>query len=158
MPVAFATAFAGRAEFTNLYPPTLTPAEFVDALYAHALITPSVSERQASVEEFGGTSNTLDAAARGRVLLRLAENQTLSQREFTRAFVLAEYFGYLRRNPDDAPDNNLDGYNFWLNVLTNSGGSPGNNYRGMVCAFLTSTEYQQRFGTVVTHSNAECGP
>jgi hypothetical protein len=47
-----------------------------------------------------------------------------------------------------------DGYNFWLNVMNN--GEPG-NYRGMVCAFITSAEYQRRFSVVVSHSNGECG-
>jgi len=60
-----------------------------------------------------------------------------------------EYFGYLTRGADP------DGYAFWLNVLNNR---DPQNYRGMVCSFLTSTEYQHRFGTVVTRSNAECGP
>ena len=67
---------------------------------------------------------------------------------YNQAFVLTEYFGYLRRDPDPA------GYDFWLNVLNNR--EPG-NYRGMVCAFITSTEYQRRFSTIVTHSNGECG-
>ena len=58
-----------------------------------------------------------------------------------------EYFGYLGRDPE------REGYNFWLNVLDNR--EPG-NYRGMVCAFLTSTEYQRRFSSVVTRTNAEC--
>jgi hypothetical protein len=26
----------------------------------------------------------------------------------------------------------------------------------MVCAFITSTEYQQRFSPVIPHSNTEC--
>jgi hypothetical protein len=60
--------------------------------------------------------------------------------------VLAQYFNYLRREPDDS------GYNFWLNILNNQ----PNNFRGMVCAFITSAEYQDRFGAVRTHSNAEC--
>ena len=42
--------------------------------------------------------------ARGRVVRRVAENAELSAREFRPAFVLVEYFGYLRRNPDDAPN------------------------------------------------------
>ena len=58
-----------------------------------------------------------------------------------------EYFGYLRRDPD------MEGYDFWLNVLNNR--VPA-NYRSMVCAFLTSAEYQGRFSTVVTHGNGEC--
>jgi hypothetical protein len=62
--------------------------------------------------------------------------------------VQMEYFGYLRRDTD------ADGYRFWLDVLNNR---DAGNYRGMVCSFLTSTEYQRRFGTVVTRSNSECG-
>ena len=66
--------------------------------------------------------------------------------------MLTEYFGYLRRNPDQG------GYDFWLNVLNESGrnGNPA-NYRGMVCSFITSTEYQRRFSAIVSHGNAECG-
>lgn len=45
-------------------------------------------------------------------------------------------FGYLRRDPDEGS------YNFWLDVLNNH---QPNNFRGMVCAFLTSREYQERF-------------
>jgi hypothetical protein len=26
----------------------------------------------------------------------------------------------------------------------------------LVCSFITSAEYQQRFGALATHSNAEC--
>jgi ATP-dependent DNA ligase len=43
----------------------------------------------------------------------------------------------------------------WLDVLNNR---EPNNYRAMVCAFLTSTEYQLRFGTSVTRTNQVCGP
>ena len=58
-----------------------------------------------------------------------------------------QYFGYLKRDIDQ------DGYDFWLNVLNNR---ESGNYRGMVCAFITSTEYQKRFGSVVSRSNADC--
>lgn len=110
--VAFAGEFVTRAEFTALYPLAQTPAQFVDGLYAHAAVTPSAAERQAALSEFAGAATSANAAARGRVLRRVAENQTFSQREFNRAFVLMQYFGYLRRNPDDLPDNNHAGYNF----------------------------------------------
>ena len=57
-----------------------------------------------------------------------------------------QYFGYLRRNPDDAPELNLnfDGYNFWLTKLNDFGG----NFVAaeMVKAFLISGEYRGRFG------------
>jgi hypothetical protein len=141
--VALAGDFVTRAEFTTLYPVSQTPAQYVDALFTHAGITPSVAERQAALDEFAGATGSADPAARGRVLRRVTENQTFSQREFNRAFVLLQYFGYLRRNPDDLPDNNLDGYNFWLNKL--------NQFDGdfiaaeMVKAFITSGEYRGRF-------------
>ena len=72
------------------------------------------------------------------------ENQTRYTREFNRALVLMQYFGYLRRNPDDPPDNNVSGYNFWLGKLNQFGG----NYQAaeMVKAFIVSSEYRQRFG------------
>ena len=60
------------------------------------------------------------------------------------AFVLMQYFGYLRRAPDEPPDANLDGYNFWLKKLDSFGG----DFRRaeMVKAFLASDEYRKRFG------------
>jgi len=30
---------------------------------------------------------------------------------------MMQYFGYLRRDPEAAPDVDLSGYNFWLNKL-----------------------------------------
>ncbi len=136
---AFAQGFVTRKEFTDLYPETMTPGQYVDALYQHAGITPTAAERQAALDEF----NT-PTGARARVMRRVAENQTLFTREFNRAFVLMQYFGYLRRNPDDPPDNNVNGYNFWLGKLNQFGG----NYQAaeMVKAFIVSSEYRQRFG------------
>jgi hypothetical protein len=55
-----------------------------------------------------------------------------------------QYFGYLRRHPDDAPDNDLSGYNFWLTKLNSFGGDF--QRAEMVKAFLVSGEYRQRFG------------
>ena len=46
----------------------------------------------------------------------------------------------------------MAGYNFWLGVIN---GQP-QNIRGMVCAFLTAKEYQQRFSSVVTRGNNLC--
>ena len=136
---AFAQDFVTRPEFTALYPDAMSPAQFVDALYQHAGITPTAAERQTALDEF----NT-PTGARGRVMRRVAENQTLFTRAFNRAFVLMQYFGYLRRNPDDPPDGNVNGYNFWLGKLNQFGG----NYQAaeMVKAFIVSSEYRQRFG------------
>jgi len=141
---AFAAAFVSRARFATAYPTTTTPAQFVDALFLNAGVTPSVAERQTAIDEFGGATTTGDLAARARALRRVAENSTLVQQEFNRAFVLMQYFGYLRRNPNDAPDANFDGYNFWLNKLNQFNGNFIN--AEMVKAFIISGEYRQRFG------------
>ena len=60
------------------------------------------------------------------------------------AFVLMQYFGYLQRNPNELPDANLDGYNFWLHKLDEFNG----DFRRaeMVKSFLVSGEYRARFG------------
>ena len=83
-------------------------------------------------------------AARARAVRDVAENQTLQQQEFDRAFVLMQYFGYLRRNPNDAPDTDYTGYDFWLAKLNQFNGNY--NAAEMVKAFINSTEYRQRFG------------
>ena len=69
----------------------------------------------------------------------MAENSALKLQEFKRAFVLMQYFGYQRRNPNDPPEagSNFDGYNFWLNKLNQFNG----DYIGadMVKAFQVNT-------------------
>jgi len=135
-----------RSRFASAYPTSLSPAQFVDALFANARVVPSTTDRSAAINEFGSATTTADATARARALRRVAENSTLAQQEFNRAFVLMQYFGYLRRNPNDPPEPTLDfqGYNFWLNKLNVFNG----NFvqAEMVKAFLNSTEYRQRFG------------
>ncbi|MDQ1729773.1 MAG: hypothetical protein QOD33_1898 [Pyrinomonadaceae bacterium] len=75
---------------------------------------------------------------RATVLRKIAEAEELKTREFNAAFVAMEYFGYLRRDPDVA------GYNFWLNKLNAFNGNFVTS--DMVKAFISSTEYRQRFG------------
>lgn len=134
-----------NSRFTTAFSNTLTPAQFVDTLFANAAVIPSASDRTAAINEFGGAASTSDTAARGRALRRVAENSTLKQQEFNRAFVLMQYFGYLRRNPNDAPEPglNFDGYNFWLNKLNEFNGNFVN--ADMVKAFIVSSEYRGRF-------------
>jgi subtilisin family serine protease len=144
---AFAAKFVARSRFTTAYPLNTEPAVFVDALYTNAGVTPSASERTLVIGEFGaGATTTGDTAARARVIRRVAENAALKQQELNRAFVLMQYFGYLRRNPYDPPELTLDyaGYNFWLNKLNEFNG----NFIAaqMVKAFIDSDEYRRRFG------------
>lgn len=141
---AFTAEFVQRTRFTTAFPSTMTPAQFVDALFANAGVTPSASDRQAAVDEFGGAGTSANLAARGRTLRRVAENGTLAQQEFNRAFVLMQYFGYLRRNPNDPQDTDYTGYDFWLTKLNQFNGNYIN--AEMVRAFITSIEYRRRFG------------
>jgi uncharacterized repeat protein (TIGR01451 family) len=135
---AFADAFVARPDFKSLYDP-MTNAQYVDRLFLNAGVTPTAAERNALVNGLNAGTET-----RATVLRKVAENETLKRIEYNRAFVLMEYFGYLRRNPDDAPDQNFNGYQFWLNKLNSFGGNYIN--AEMVKAFITSGEYRQRFG------------
>jgi hypothetical protein len=136
--------FVTRTEFIGLYPTTDTPTQYVDKLYMHAGVTPASSERSNAIAEFGSATTAADAGARGRALLDVTQSTTFVQREMNRSFVQMEYFGYLRRNPNDAPDGNFAGYDFWLNKLNHFNG----NFISaeMVKAFISSTEYRRRFG------------
>jgi hypothetical protein len=138
----FFSGFVQRARFTSSYPTSLTPDQFVDQLFLNAGVAPSATDRAAAINEFGAAMTTGDVTARARALRRVAENSTLAQQEFNRAFVLMQYFGYLRRNPNDPPDFDFGGFTFWLNKLEQYG-----NYidAEMVKSFLVSIEYRQRF-------------
>lgn len=141
--VAFTQDFVTRPRFVSAYPTTMTPADFVDKLFLNAVVTPSASERNSIIGEFGGAGNTADTAARARALRRVAENTTLAQQERNKAFVLMQYFGYLRRNPNDPQDTDHTGYDFWLRKLNQFNG----NFESaeMVKAFIDSIEYRTRF-------------
>ena len=76
--------------------------------------------------------------------MRVTQNSAFQQREFNRAFVHMQYLGYLRRDPNAAPDTNFAGYNFWVNKLNQFNGNSVT--ADMVKAFITSSEYRQRFG------------
>jgi choice-of-anchor B domain-containing protein len=136
---AFAEEFVARPQFLALYPQSMTAAAFVDALNTNTGGSLSQSERDDLVAKLSNNQLT-----RAEVLRAVAEDSDFQAREKNRAFVLMEYFGYLRRNPDDAPDGDFVGYNFWLKKLNEHG---GDHIRSeMVKAFVTSGEYRRRFG------------
>jgi len=132
---------ASSASFLTQYPTTLSASAYVDALFTTAGATPTSAERQGAITAFGSG----DTAGRAAALRKVAESDSIKAAEFNSAFVLMQYFGYLRRNPTDPPDNNDKGYQFWLKKLNNANG----DYIGsqMVRSFIVSDEYRQRFGT-----------
>src|SRR6185295_16138837 len=113
--------------------------DFVDKLNARAGNPLSTAERNQLVSDL-----STGVKSRAQALRAIAEHQNLVNAEVNRAFVLMQYFGYLRRNPNDAPDSDYTGYDFWLTKLNQFNG----NYidAEMVKAFLSSIEYRQRFG------------
>ena len=137
---AYATDVVNSTAFINRFPTNLAAAQFVDALAASAMVTPSAAERQAAIDAFGSGGTPGRVAA----LRTVTEWTSVTKAELNPAFVLLQYYGYLRRNPTDAPDNNDNGYQFWLNKLNQFGGDFVQ--AEMVKAFLSSIEYRNRFG------------
>jgi len=146
--------FVQRPAFRNAaaFPTSMTAEQFVDKLNANTF-DPSASvsggslsqdERNALVGQL--LPNPSSAALRAQVLRSVSENGLFNSRQFNRAFVLMQYLGYLRRNPNDPPEPMLDfaGYNFWLGKLNQFNGNFVN--AEMVKAFILSAEYGQRFG------------
>jgi hypothetical protein len=134
-----ANEFVERPEFKLRYPQAMTAAEFVDALNLNTGGALSVAERNALVLGLQNATET-----RATVLRKVAEDSDFRAAQFNRAFVLMEYFGYLRRHPGEAPDADFTGFDFWLTKLNLFNG----NFiqAEMVKAFLTSVEYRNRFG------------
>lgn len=129
----FAERWVESAKFRALYQST-TNERFVDELIANARLMLGPAERAAFSEKLN--NGTLK---RGQLLLAVVSKPDFAEREWKRSLVLLYYFGYLRRNPDDAPDGNLSGFNFWLKEVEASG-DIGRLSRG----FMASGEYKDR--------------
>ncbi len=144
---AFTGEFVQRSRFTGAFPTSLTPTQFVDTLNTNAGNPLSPAERNQLVADL-----TANVKTRAQALRAVAEDVDLSTAEFNRAFVLMQYFGYLRRDPNNGNgDTDYTGYDFWLGKL-NSFTVPGDDplirvqKADMVKAFITSAEYRQRVG------------
>jgi len=136
--VAYFNAFVQRSSFTTDYPAAMTPAAFVDQLNTRAGNPLSQGEKDQLVADLTGGAKT-----RAQVLRAVAEDQDLVNSEFNRAFVLMQYYGYLRRDPNAGQDTDYTGYDFWLTKLNQFNGNYIN--AEMVKAFITSIEYGNRF-------------
>ena len=140
----FANLFVQRSAFTTRYPTTMTPTQFVDAILLTvqqgAGVTFTATERQNFIDD-------VNTGGRGLMIKNLGDNAALMQAVFNRTFILMEYFGYLRRDPDQG------GYNYWLSQID---ASP-QNVNAIVGAFITSPEYQQRFSPIFTPPTSVAG-
>jgi dipeptidyl aminopeptidase/acylaminoacyl peptidase len=143
----FLDRFVARGEFRARYD-GVSNAAYVNALFTNAGVDPATeaATRDALVAGLNDGTET-----RATVLPKVGATRSVFNAIFNRAFVLMEYFGYLRRDPDTA------GFNFWVNQL-NSFSVAGEDVRipsvalarirraQMVEAFIASIEYRGRFG------------
>jgi hypothetical protein len=147
--LAYAENFVAQPAFLQKYPEWMTGDQFITALLATIQQGTGIdlsAQKQALLADYQANGS------RARILRQVADAPGLVQSQYNGAFVLAQYFGYLRREPDQ------EGYDFWLDVLDHKVPNSLSGYQSLVCAFVTSFEYQKRFGSLTTHSNAECAP
>jgi hypothetical protein len=136
------------AEFKAIYDP-LNNTQYVDKLFQTTGVNASASDRAALVSGLNGGTETratvlqkvvdgINVVAEGNQQFTTTYGQAFYDQQFNRAFVQLQYFGYMKRDPDDA------GYAFWLGKLNQFGGNFVN--AEMVLAFISSPEYRARFG------------
>jgi hypothetical protein len=127
--IAFIDEFMNRQAFKTRYDQTIgNPTAYVDALLNTAGL-PNHPSRGGWIAALQNGSMT-----RAQVLRALAESAEAYAKFYNEAFVVMQYFGYLRRDPDIA-------YLDWIKSMNANG-----DYRVMISGFVNSTEYRRRFG------------
>ncbi|HEV7842376.1 MAG TPA: hypothetical protein VGO69_01705, partial [Pyrinomonadaceae bacterium] len=126
---AFVQEFMARQDYQSKYGSITDPTAYVNAL----LSTVGLPNHPSRAGWIGGlTNNTLTKA---KVFRELTESSEMQTKYYTEAFVIMQYFGYLRRSADSS-------YLAWIDIMNQN---PA-NYRGMIDGFLNSDEYRKRFG------------
>jgi hypothetical protein len=138
------------SEFKAIYD-GLSNQQFVDKLFQTTGVNASASDRAALVNGLNANPATETRAgvvqkvvdgivviSEGNQQFTTSYGQAFYNSESNRAFVQLEYFGYMKRDPDEA------GYAFWLAKLNQFSGNFVN--AEMVLAFISSPEYRARFG------------
>jgi hypothetical protein len=132
----FARGWVERPKFAAQYK-QLTNERFVDELTTKAGVVLETGERAALIDKLSHSEMT-----RAEVLLALVNNRQFVEKEENRSLVLLHYFGYLHRNPDDAPDRDLTGFNFWVREVEVSG-DPSRLARGFSASGENKTDGKQ---------------
>jgi hypothetical protein len=126
--VAFSNEWVARPAFAARYN-TLGNDAFVDSL-CNTVGLPSHPSKQ-----FWKNSLNAGSLTRAQVVRGLVESAEMAGKYYTEAFVIMQYFGYLRRSADIS-------YQAWITTMN---ANPA-NYRVMINGFLNSAEYRRRFG------------
>ncbi|HSS20902.1 MAG TPA: hypothetical protein VLL54_12580 [Pyrinomonadaceae bacterium] len=135
--VQYANDFVARSRFTAIYN-SMSNQQFVDALNVNSGNALSASQVSGFVAGLNNSSLT-----RAQVVRQTAEDSDLVNAEKNKAFVLMQYLGYLRRDPNSGQDTDYTGYDFWLGKLNQHGGDF--HAAQMVRSFIVSGEYLNRF-------------
>jgi dipeptidyl aminopeptidase/acylaminoacyl peptidase len=115
-----------------------TNAEWIDLLFQYVKLYTGIDLSPAKHDApIAGLDNGTET--RPTAFVKVLDDPDFRDALFNQVFVLMQYYGYLRRDPDQ------DGFNFWLNKLNQFNGNYIN--AEMVKAFITSLEYRGRFGT-----------
>lgn len=145
---AFAAAWVNRADFKTIFDP-LSNQDYVDRLFQTTNVQVTDSDKSALVNALNNNSETRASVLRkvvdgatldpsnGAPVFNTTYGQAFYRKEYNPAFVLMQYFGYLRRDIDSA------GYQFWLAKLNQFGNFTDAE---MVRSFIISAEYRSRFG------------
>jgi len=136
--VQYANDFVARPRFTTAYPGSMTNTAFVDALNTNSGNALDSSQRTNLINQLNAATMT-----RAQVVRAVAEDSDLTNAEKNKAFVLMQYLGYLRRDPNSGQDTDYTGYEFWLQKLNQHGGDF--HAAQMVRSFIVSGEYLNRF-------------
>lgn len=126
---AFVNEFMSRGEFEVMYLFLSEPASYVNALL-QTLGLPNHPNKGAWITGLNNGTMT-----RAQVLRSMVESAQVYNKYYNEAFVVMQYFGYLRRDPDIL-------YLEWIKTMNRTGG----DYRSMINGFVNSAEYRQRFG------------
>jgi hypothetical protein len=130
--VAFISEFMERVEFQAKYAATFNnPTAYVDAL----LQTVGLLSHPNRTGWIAALNSNNNAQTRALVLRQLVESPEVYNKYYNEAFVIMQYFGYLRRTADAS-------YLSWIQTMNQTNG----DYRIMINGFLNSTEYRRRFG------------
>jgi len=111
----------------------LNDAQYVSRVIENANLSLDPAGREALVSGLSSGSET-----RATVLLKIVDDPRLVAREKYRSLLELHYFGYFRRNPDDPPDGDLRGFNFWLQDLERH-----QDARDLSTTFRVAGEYEK---------------
>ena len=129
----FAADWVGRARFRDVYQ-SMTNERFVDTLSENAGIILPPGERASVIDKLGAGTMT-----RVQALLAIVNDPGFKKKEENRSFVLLHFFGFLRRNPGEPPDKDMEGFTYWITELEKTG-----DLERLPRAFTESIEFKAK--------------